>query len=231
MKKWESNRQAQAIAKDVLRLIGQSITSADTEASIAQRATDLLAKRDVHETWYYDCPAFVLLGSRSCVSVSGRDYTPSNESVGDSNMVTIDLSPSLGGAWGDCARSFFVESGAYVSEPSQREFLVGHRTQRVLHSAMQEFASRETTFEELHQFCNERIALAGFENLDFMGNLGHSINAKLDDRIYIEKGNLSRLSEIGLFTFEPHIREVGGKWGFKHENIYYFDEDGNATEL
>ena len=29
-----------------------------------------------------------------------------------------------------------------------------------------------------------------------------------------------------LFTFEPHIRKVGKKWGFKLENIYYFSAVG-----
>ena len=231
VKRWEYNRQVQAVAKDVLRVLRQSISPVDTEASIAQRAVELLADRGVHETWYYDCPAFVLLGSRSCASLSGRDYQPANEPVGESNMITVDLSPSLGGAWGDCARSFFVESGSPVSEPSRSEFQAGLKLQFELHSAMQEFVSLETTFEELHRFSNEHITATGFETLDFMGNLGHSIGTKLGDRIYIEKGNLARLSDAGLFTFEPHIRKIDGRWGFKHENIYYFNENGNARDL
>ena len=231
VKQWECNRQVQAVAKDVLSILGQSIAPFDTEASIAQRAKELLADRGVHETWYYDCLAFVLLGSRSCASLSGRDYQPANEPVGESNMITVDLSPSLDGVWGDCARSFFVESGVPVSEPSEAEFQAGLHVQLELHSAMQEFVSLETTFEELHRFSNEHIAAADFENLDFMENLGHSIGAELDDRIYVEKGNLTRLSDVGLFTFEPHIRKAGSKWGFKHENIYYFNENGDVTEL
>lgn len=221
----------QAVAKDVLSVLGQSITPADTEASIARRATEMLAGRGVYETWYYDCPAFVLLGSRSCASLSGRDYQPSNEQVGESNVVTVDLSPSVGGAWGDCARSFFVELGYPVSLPINVDFKAGLQAQLELHSAMKEFVSLGTTFEDLHQFANERISATGFENLDFMANLGHSIGTALDERIYIENGNSARLSDAGLFTFEPHIRKAGGRWGYKHENIYYFNEDGDVSEL
>lgn len=214
---WESNRKAQAVAKEVLGVLGPSIVPDDTEASIARRAVELLAERGIRETWYYDCPAFVLLGSRSCASLSGRDYVPSDEAVGLTNLVTVDLSPVFHGAWGDCARSFCIEFGRHVAEPANPDFRRGLGFEMELHAAMREFVSAGTTFEELHRFSNDQITSAGFENLDFMGNLGHSICANFRDRVYIEAENSKRLSEAGLFTFEPHIREVGGVWGFKWE--------------
>ncbi len=45
------------------------------------------------------------------------------------------------------------------------------------------------TFEELHAHMNERIHQLGYENLDLHGNLGHSIEQRPEDRIYIEEGN------------------------------------------
>jgi hypothetical protein len=36
--------------------------------------------------------------------------------------------------------------------------------------------------------------------------------------------NLTHL-EAGLFTLEPHIRLISGSYGFKHENIYYFEDE------
>ena len=45
-------------------------------------------------------------------------------------------------------------------------------------------------------------------NLDFAGNLGHSIVESKDDRIYIEKGNRRKLSEVKMFTFDLLEREV-----------------------
>ena len=35
----------------------------------------------------------------------------------------------------------------------------------------------------------------GFVNLDFMGNLGHSIVKTKGDGIYIEKGNMKKLGD------------------------------------
>ncbi|MBB86880.1 MAG: Xaa-Pro aminopeptidase [Xanthomonadales bacterium] len=231
MSQWESHRRVQSIAKSVLDILGPTITASDSEASITERAASLLADQGATETWYYDCPAFVLLGSRSCESISGKEYKPSTELVGFENLITVDLSPSINGIWGDYARSFVIESGRHVPEPVAPEFRRGLEFELKLHASMKKFVSVETTFEELHQFSNDQIISGGFENLDFLGNLGHSIEAHLGDRVYIEAGSPTRLSDGGLFTFEPHIRELGGNWGFKHENIYYFNEKGRAVEL
>jgi Xaa-Pro aminopeptidase len=224
------HRALQAVAKAVLSEIAASITAESTERSICETATKMLVERGTPETWYYACPALVLLGSRSCTSVSGRNYVPSDEAVGQLNLVTIDLSPRLGPFWGDCARSIFVENGIARHAPTSEEFLCGHRLILQLHAEMQHFAKPTTTFGELHTFANERIAAAGFENLDFLGNVGHSIVSRLEDRCFIEPGNQRRLGEVPCFTFEPHIRAAGGRWGFKHENIYYFNH-GHIEEL
>lgn len=55
------------------------------------------------------------------------------------------------------------------------------------------------------------------------GNLGHSIVRRKADRIYIEKGNNKKLGDVNYFTFEPHISIAGSKYGYKRENIYYFE--------
>ena len=86
-------------------------------------------------------------------------------------------------------------------------------------------ASKETTFEELYYHMNEFIVDNGFVNLDFMGNLGHSIVKAKNDRVYIEKGNTAKLGDVKYFTFEPHIAFPYSKFGYKKENIYYFDGD------
>ena len=73
---------------------------------------------------------------------------------------------------------------------------------------------------------NEYIVENGFVNLDFMGNLGHSIVKSKGDRVYIEKENVMKLGDVKYFTFEPHIAFPDSKYGCKKENIYYFDEAG-----
>lgn len=228
----EQHQHVQSIAKSVLAALRASIVPADTERSIAERAVAMLSEHGITETWYYSCPAFVLLGSRSCLSISGQHYAPSdNETVGETNLVTVDISPLFGDAWGDCARSFYIEYGRSVDEPSLPEFQRGKQVMSNLHESMQRFVTAATTFEHLHAFTSRQIRESGFESIDFLGNFGHSIVTRLDDRIYIEAGNSTRLSDVELFTFEPHIRELGGRWGFKHENIFAVSQGGSVVEI
>lgn len=48
-------------------------------------------------------------------------------------------------------------------------------SKKILHTELLRFTSKETTLEELYCHMNEFIVENGFVNLDFMGNLGHSI--------------------------------------------------------
>ncbi|CAM3144328.1 MULTISPECIES: M24 family metallopeptidase [Pseudomonas] len=225
------NDVVQTAAKRVLQRLIASITPDSTESSIARNAAQLLTEAGYPDTWYYDCPAFVLLGSRSLLSVSGRDYRPAEEPVGTHNLITVDLSPRSGSLWGDCARSFYMEEGVCRAVPIGVEFSRGHATERELHERMRRFVRPETTFNALYEFANDLIETAGFENLDFAANVGHSLCERRDQRLYIEAGNHRRLDEVACFTFEPHVRERGGRWGYKHENIYFFDSEGQAREL
>jgi Xaa-Pro aminopeptidase len=186
------NKPVQAAAKDVLQQLVGHITPESTETSIATAAAAMLAERGYPDTWYYNCPAFVLLGSRSKASFSGRVYEPSTEPVGLRNLVTVDLSPRSGDIWGDCARSFYESR---------------------LHRKMRAFVRPDTSFHDLYEFANAQIRQEGFENLDFLGNVGHSICQHRDDRQYIEAGNHRHLGEVACFTFEPHISQHGGRWG------------------
>lgn len=221
-----AHRKAQDAAKAVLRELAATLGPDDTEQSIASRATGALARYGIQDTWYHDCPALVLLGSRSCTSVSGRDYRPAVEPVGPTNLVTVDLSPSHEGHWGDCARSFVVEQGQVTERPDNPELRRGVEFVGRLQSAMRDFLTPQMTFHDLAVWTARQIEAEGFENLDFRGNVGHSIAARREDRVYIEAGNHRPLAEVSFFTFEPHVRAKDGQWGFKHEDIFFF----NATD-
>ena len=226
-----AHREVQGAAKAVLAELAGSIGPEDTEHSIAAHAQEGLHRRGIRETWYYECPALVLLGSRSCASLSGRTYVPAREPVGQTNLVTVDLSPRRDGIWGDCARSFFVEGGCVTPAPRLPDFVAGARFLDRLHAAMRVFVRQETTFHDLAVWAAREIEAAGFVNLDFRRNVGHSIAAHLQDRLYIKEGNHRLLGEVNCFTFEPHVRAVGGSWGFKHEDIFYFDPRGRLEAL
>lgn len=232
-----NHKRVQHIARRVLSELPRFITPTATERSIATAAAELLKQHGVSRAWYYGVPALVLAGPRSCTSISGRDYVPDDEPLGDANFVTVDLSPEFDGCWGDCARSFAVENGVCTDDPTDEALRSGLRLIIEAHEAVRLFAQPSTSFDELYSFADTWIRQRGYECLDFRGNFGHSIVRQLTDRIYIEHGNHRRLEDVGLFTFEPHIRKRAadgnppGQWGFKHEEIYFFDDKGRLALL
>ena len=226
-----AHRAVQQAAKTVLSALASRIRATDTEASLAADAHRELTGLGYPETWYYACPALVLAGARSCLSVSGRDYVPDQVPIGNFNLVTIDLSPLHQGIWGDCARSFYVENGRAVPSPQVPEWRRGQAFLSTLHDAMRRMIRPDMSFHELFEWTGEKLREGGLENLDQRGNVGHSIASRRDSRRYVEAGNHGKLGDVPFFTFEPHVREQGGRWGFKHEDIFYFDQHGHLQAL
>jgi hypothetical protein len=120
-----ANAAIQSAAKAVLDELATQIGPESTEATVAAAAQAMLSARGYPRTWYHECPALVLLGSRSCLSISGQAYLPADEPVGQFNLVTVDLSPRDGALWGDCGRSFCVEDGVVVQNPRDPELAAG----------------------------------------------------------------------------------------------------------
>lgn len=224
-------KKVQGIAKNVHEQLFSFIDAHSSEVKIADKAKELLSDLGITETWYHGVPALVLLGSRSCLSISGSEYKPSDEMVGNTNLVTVDLSPLLGEIWGDCARSYFIEGGVCTNTPSNPEFRQGKNIELSLHRSMMEIASPSMLFSELYEIGNQKIRDLGYENLDFLGNLGHSIETAPLKRRFIDKDCHESLGGVRFFTYEPHIRKINGNWGYKHENIYFFNERGRLVEL
>jgi Xaa-Pro aminopeptidase len=225
------HRKAQNAAKSVLDRLPEVITARDTEQSIATKAHEMLRELGFPDTWYYHCPALVLLGSRSCLSVSGKAYQPSDEIVGLSNLITIDLSPTHEQYWGDCARSFPVEHGRVAIRPENIEFKNGIKFLEQLHQKMLRQVHPDTSFGQLFEWSNVCIRESGFVNLDYRSNVGHSIAARKEDRQFIEANNQVKLGDIPFFSFEPFVRLKGGNWGFKHEDVFFFNQAGMLEVL
>ena len=176
--------------------------------------------------WYWDVGAFVFAGEKTAVSVSGRKYKTDDHIIKQTDIITIDLSPQNNCIWGDYARTLIVENGKIVKGIEQiqnDEWREGLKMEENLHEAMIGFVNKNTTFEELFFYINDQIRKCGYVNLDFLGNLGHSIVRDKGERIYIEKGNTEKLSGVEAFTFEPHISLPNSVYGFKKENIYGFN--------
>lgn len=178
--------------------------------------------------WYYDIGAFCFSGKDTTISISGREYITPNIVIKEDDIITIDLSPQYNNIWGDYARTIVIENGIVknsINEITNVEWKNGLILEDKLHEKMKNFVNRNTTFNDLFIYINDYIKQKGYVNFDFNGNLGHSIVKNKEDRVYIEKGNNLKLSDVKMFTFEPHIGLKNSAYGFKKESIYYFEEN------
>lgn len=217
-------QQVQKIAKDTISYIRQYIRPGMRLTEIRKLCEEKMLELGADSFWYWDVGAFVFAGDETTVSVSGKTYQTSNRVITSDDIITIDLSPQHGDIWGDYARTIILQNGIVVekSDIQNKEWKQGLMMEDYLHQELHRFATPETTFEELYFHMNRLIQDCGYVNLDFSGNLGHSIVRKKSDRVYIEKGNQIRLGDVAYFTFEPHISLPESTFGYKKENIYFF---------
>ncbi len=221
--------RAQNIAKNASEYLKTYIKEGVSEADIANAANEFMLSHGATSFWYHDVGSLVLVGDRTTLSISGRDYMPSRDAVvRKRDLVTVDLSPQIDSYWGDFARSFAVSDGRVCpyscSSPIIYELYEGIVIEESLHQKLQDMITPDMTFSELYASMNRIINGYGCINLDFKNNLGHTIEKDPKDRIYIEEGNKAVLSGAMLFTFEPHIRLEKGGFGYKMEDIYYFSK-------
>jgi len=220
--------EVQKIAKDTIEYIKNEIHTGMKLTEVRRLCEDKMLALGADSFWYWNIGAFVFSGDETTISVSGRDYVTSDRLIAADDIITIDLSPQNNNIWGDYARTIILEDGKVVDDISSirnDEWRNGLLMEKELHAELLRFATPQTTFDELYFHINQLIADRGFINLDFLGNLGHSIVKDKNDRIYIEKGNATLLSSVDYFTFEPHISVKGSKYGYKKENIYYFESN------
>ena len=215
----------QRIAKETIIYIKTVITPGMNLLDVRKICEEKMLELGVDSFCYWDIGAFIFAGDETAISVSGKKYITSDRIINNNDIVTIDLSPQNNNIWGDYARTIIIENGTVienVNDINNQEWKNGLLMEEMLHEELKRYVTIATTFEQLYFHMNEFINNKSYINLDFMGNLGHTIVKNKNDRIYIEKGNTTKLSEVELFTFEPHISIEGSKFGYKKENIYYF---------
>lgn len=220
--------KVQSIAKETIEYAKKIIKPNLNLIKIREMCENKMLELGVDSFWYYNVGALIFAGDETTKSVSGKEYITSDYIIKNDDIITIDLSPQIKNIWGDYARTIIIENGKVVDEINQMqnaEWKNGLLIEKELHSELLNFATSNTTFEELYYHMNDFIKKCGYINLDFNGNLGHSIVKNKNRRIYIEKGNKKKLSEVKYFTFEPHIALPNSNYGCKKENIYYFNND------
>lgn len=225
--------EVQSIAKQTMLYVMSQIKIGMTLVELRKCAEDKMLSLGATSFWYWDIGAFVFSGEETAISVSGKHYKTAERIIGENDIITVDLSPQAGDIWGDYARTIIIENGnaiQNINDIGNKEWREGLEMEDKLHKELIAWANPGKTFEELYYYMNDLIVQSGYVNLDFMGNLGHSIERRKEDRVYIEKGNARRLGDVRLFTFEPHISRSQTLYGYKKENIYHF-ENGALKEL
>lgn len=218
--------EVQQIAKQTMSYVKSKIKAGMSLPELRLLAESKMLSLGATAFWYWDIGAFIFSGDETTLSISGKQYKTADKLIKNNDIITVDLSPQVGNIWGDYARTIVIENGVVVDDIAKlqnKEWKSGLIMEEKLHSELLSFVTPETTFAQLYEYMNKLIIAEGYINLDFMGNLGHSIVKEKADRIYIEKGNGATLGSVEYFTFEPHIAIKGSKYGYKKENIYYFD--------
>ncbi len=220
--------QVQEIARETMSYMMAMIKPGQNLIDVRKMCEQKMLELGADSFWYWDIGAFIFSGDETARSVSGRQYQTTDRIIMENDIITIDLSPQWNDIWGDYARTVIIENGIVketIHDIKNEEWKNSLLMEERLHTKLKEYVTPDTTFEQVYDYFNDLINQSNYVNLDFMGNLGHSIVKRKEDRIYIEKGNTSRLSEVDLFTFEPHISTVGSRYGYKKENIYSFSNN------
>jgi len=210
--------QVQQIAKDTMDYAREMIKPGMNLLELRELLDNKMLELGADSFWYWDVGAFIFAGDETTVSVSGTEYQTSDRIIAENDIVTIDLSPQIGNIWGDYARTIIVENGIVVNKDNifNKEWKNGLLMEDILHLELMDYATPNTTFEELYYHINGIIQEKGFINLDFLGNLGHSIVRDKKDRVYTEKGLHLNLTLVFL-VLSMDIRK----------KIYIISEMGN----
>ena len=213
-------QQVQDAARYTLDTITAFIQPGSSEAALIRKCDELQRSAGVDSYWYKALPALVLAGDHTTLAISHTPYVASDTPIQDHDLVTIDLNPSIAGYCGDYARTYYIEAGVARRRPQfDAEFLAGAHAQDYLHAKLRQVAHADMSFNALYQILSAEIEQLGFEQLDY---LGHGVQQDMRHLDFIAPGVTRSLGEAGFFTLEPQIRLKGGRYGFKHENIYYF---------
>lgn len=184
--------EVQNIAKQTIDYIKTVVTPNMNLREIRKLCEEKMLSLGADSFWYWNIGAFVFSGDETTISVSGREYVTADKLISDNDIITIDLSPQCKNVWGDYARTIIIENGTvvnHIENIKNSEWRNGLLMEEALHNELRRFVTPDITFEQLYYYMNDYIRNNGYINLDFLGNLGHSIVKDKNDRIYIEKGN------------------------------------------
>ncbi len=224
-------QKVQGHCESILDEIKKIIQPGKSELDLVNECFAIISSHGITDFWYHGVPAIIAIGEHTSLSLSGKDYVPSSDNtLQEHDFLTIDLSLAIDHYWGIRARSFYIENGVMVNRPFCPMQSYIEDSIRSLHQYLKEIAEPDMTFHDLYHFINEKVMSLNLLHLDFKHNFGHSIEKKLEDRVYIADGIYDKITPTTLFSFEPHLKEKNSFYGVKDADIYYFDK-GRAKRV
>ncbi|MFH0816415.1 MAG: M24 family metallopeptidase [Methanobacteriota archaeon] len=225
-------RKVQSLAKRTMNYLRRVVRAGMSEKGVRTVAEEYMFQNSAEGFWYHGVGGFVLAGERSVLSMSGKEYIPSDYTLKETDLVTVDLSPRIGDFWGDYARTLVIEGGKALSESETTSddarvqgWLDGLAFEKRLHSRFAERFRPGESVSDAFARVEAEVQTGGYRNLDFNRNLGHTIEKAIGERRWFDEENREIIGDWPLFTFEPHIARPRERYGYKHENIYC--RDGN----
>jgi len=228
---YQYNKNIQIAVKSVLDKLPKYIDGSSSEKTIAFAVKNLLEMERRKFQWFHDIQICVSSGQDTKRSKTSKYCKPSNNKVGNSNLINVDLTSIDANCVGDCSRSYVIENANVVIEPETIFMAEGMNIAWQFHKKMKEFIADDTVFHDLFIFTNELLLEANFENLIINNNFGHSFSIAGEARSYIEKKNYNKISDFDFFSYNIHVCKKNSMWGFRYENIYLINKFGNIEEL
>jgi Xaa-Pro dipeptidase len=181
-----------------------------SERDIEQAASDALRAGGATGVWTITNVG-VGENARVCFPTQG----PGDAVLGAVDVAVVDVHPiGPDGAWGDCTRT------ALTGDDPQAHAALAEL--QAIHAATLADCRPGMPASELFGACFARIEAAGFELLDQLANIGHSLTAGgayLD--AFIDAGNDTPM--WGAWAIEPFVG--AGPWALKVEDLVWFGRE------
>jgi len=212
---YADNYIAQGMAKSVMQDLDIIIVPGNTEIAIKIFAEKELKKLGA-KFWYHGLGALVQVGANTTESRNGKEYRATELTVQEHDVVTVDLMPMVNNCWGDYARTFMIGNIPTVQ--------LAINFERHLQKHLIENFQPSMTGHDVFDMMDTIISEERYENLDYLGNLGHTIVQDPAKREYIEMNSKVILKNC-LFTMEPHLCKIGNDFGIKYEDVFRWSKE------
>lgn len=202
--------RAQRLAREVAELAVDALWAGMTERELARWAEETLRARGSTGLW---TPTNVGFGANSLKCFPTE--LPGDHMLWNIDAGFIDVHPVVDGWWGDCTRTFVVgDHPDYFEAKAEIERI---------HETVMAAAHPGMAANELWSAFNDCIAGTGWNHLDRLGNIGHSIGQNVSyTQGYIDRHNTTPM--WGGWAVEPFVGNH--LYGVKLEDVIWFGQEG-----